>query len=390
MRCPGSVEAEAAEPDTSNRFAAEGTVAHWVQEMCLRYDFEPWDFLNQTKTVVETDREYEIEIDLAMVEFLEPIIDDIRDYGGELYVETKVDLGRWLPGQFGTLDVGIIDIRRGVVIIRDLKYGAGIAVSPFENLQLKIYALGFWDMIVRHVWPKGKPKPVFRIMIDQPRNDAGGGEWEISFKELMAFGREVEEAGEATYGKDAERIPGDKQCSYCKAAQNGHCIAYDEWNLSKFGAKFDNFEEDGKAPELEDPYRMDPEVRVRIINFAPALKQWLTRLHNDHISDIMGGKPGAGKKVIRGRKGRRYWVDKEAAESFLEREVKFGSIFTEPELVSPAQAEKLIGKGGRAKVNQMCEQSEGKLVLVDEHHPGDAVKAYDERFEAYTEEEDGA
>src|SRR5690606_7597484 len=156
----------------------------------------------------------------------------------------------------GTLDVGIIQVKLNRIIIRDLKYGKGLPVRAEENAQLRIYAAGFYWYFARKFFPKGA-KPDFIIIIDQPRNEGGGGEWKVSDDDLMDWMEEAAEAGEKTYDANAKRTPGDKQCGYCKAAQNGHCRAYDAWNLAKFGAKFDDFQNKKKKVELPELKEMD-------------------------------------------------------------------------------------------------------------------------------------
>jgi len=411
MRCAGSVAAEADEPDDLSLWSAEGTVAHKVQELCLTYGFDAADFHGRVFTIYEEDKQgrrvrdgkkFEITVNDEMVEFLQPIIDEILDTGGQQFYETRVKLDRWLPKQFGTLDVGILLPQQNLIIIRDLKYGKGLPVRAEDNAQLKIYAAGFWETVAKAIWPRGE-KPTFRIIIDQPRNEGGGGEFEITFRDLMDWMEEVADRGERTYERDAKRTPGDKQCGYCKAAINGHCRAYDEWNLAKYGAKFKDYEDDSPPPKLPDPMRMDPETRARILDQAPALKQWLNRLHADHINDCMRGLPGGGKKAVQGRAGIRGWRDEEAAEDWLDDVLPAGaSLWAPRKLISPAAAEKLLGrkiyeteppprKRKPKKPPLICPiivQKDGKPVLVPDTDPRPALASYQERFDEFEDEED--
>lgn len=387
MRCPGSVEAEAREPDEESEWAAEGTVAHKVMERCLRYDLEPYDFLGR----VYKQSKFEITVNDEMCEHLEEIIDDIRDMGGKQFYETVVKLDRWLPEQFGTLDVGILLIKRGRIVIRDLKYGAGLPVTAERNYQLMIYALGFWDNIAEALWPKDADPPIFDIIIDQPRNQAGGGKWSITLGALLDFGEEVRAAGKLTYGKKAERIAGDKQCSYCKAAQNGHCEAYDAFQLAKYGAKFKDYEKDGAEAPLPDPEKMDPVMRANILRQAPGLRQWLNRLHADHINDCMRGLPGGGLKAVHGRRGPRKWkmkTDDEVLDVLDTLLPATAELYQPRKPLSPAMAQKLLGKGGKKKIDALCDQDDGKPTLVPESDTRPAIEAYHERFTDYDDTDD--
>jgi len=385
LNCPGSVAAQADEPDDANVWSAEGTVAHRIFEKCLKFGLEAYDFIGQTLSA--DGFEFEIKDDMA--DHLQPIIDDIRDFGGDQYYEKRIKLDKWMPGQFGTLDVGIIapKLKKPLISIEDLKYGAGVPVDPEHNAQLMIYGAGFWENIARHVWPH-KEKPTFRFVIHQPRNMGGGGTWECSYYELMMFMDEVKRAAAKTYDKHAPRIAGDKQCGYCKAAMNGHCAAYDAFNLKKFGAKFDdvNGEAGKKDVKLPDPDKMDAEMRANILRQAPGLRQWLNRLHADHLNDCLSGRPGGGLKAVAGRKGRRAWKNEDFAEEMLLEEGIAEDSIHVTKVVSPAVAEKLLGKGGRAKINALCDQPDGKPVLVPESDERPAIEAYHERFDEFSDE----
>ena len=107
-----------------------------------------------------------------MADALQPGIDQILEYSGKMFVEERLDLGRWMPGQFGTLDCGIAG--EELIVISDLKYGSGVPVQAVKNTQQMIYALGFWDQFARHITDAKQ----FLIIIDQPRNAGGGGEWQ--------------------------------------------------------------------------------------------------------------------------------------------------------------------------------------------------------------------
>lgn len=386
MLCPGSVAAEEQEPDDDNEWGAEGSVAHIIFERSLRWGFEPHDFIGHK--IYSGD--FQITVTDEMADDLWPIIDEIRDSGGDQHYEHKVDLTRWLPDQYGTLDVAGIHIDEGYIDIEDLKFGRGVPVQAKGNAQLRIYGGGFWDNIAKHVWPRHKKKPRFRIRIHQPRNNAGGGVWEISYDELMEFMDTVAEAGERTYEKDAPRIPGDKQCSYCRAAQNGHCRAYDEWNLAKFGAKFANYQK-GIMAKLPDPEKMDPEVRALIVQQAPALRQWLSRLTADAINEYMRGTHDGVHKVIAGRKGRREWRDPEAAQTFMDDyEIPERDRFKPRELISPTTVEKFVGKDAKTRkvLSKFITQADGRPALVLLDHPGKPLESYNERFVEYEDGDD--
>lgn len=385
MRCAGSIEAERQEPDDDNEWSAQGTVAHMLFERCLALGFEMTDFVGREFV----EGKFTIKCDDEMVEYLQPIIDEILDTPGQHFYENKVNLSRWMPKQFGTLDVGILQIKRGWIIIRDLKYGRGLPVRAEDNYQLMIYAAGFWDDYAKALWPKNAPRPRFKIIIDQPRNDAGGGVWEISYDDLMDFMADVEAAAVKTYDKDAKRTPGDKQCGYCKAAQNQHCEEWDAFNLAKFQSKFADYRKGKPDVTLPDPLKMDPDIRARILDQVPALNQWIKRLHADAINDCLAGRPAGGKKAVLGaRRGKRKWRDVEAAEAWLDKNLPDQVDLYDRTLITPTKAQKYLGKGGKEKLKPHCEQADPKPILVPMTDPRPAIEAYTERFTDYSDEEE--
>ncbi len=413
--CAGSVAAEANEPNDDNQWSFEGGVAHKIFELCLSYDLDALDFHGQIYTkdytyeavdeesgeAVEKTGTWAVTVDDAMCEHLQEKIDELRDLGGKQFYEQRLDLGRWLPGQFGTLDVGVILEDQGLIIIDDLKFGAGVPVQAEWNFQLLIYAGGFWDQVASKVWTRPE-KPRFRIVIYQPRNMGGGGSWEISYEELMLFMLDVKRAGARTYDENAPRVAGDKQCGYCKAAAAGKCKAYDEFNLAKFGATFDSIE--NEEDTMPDPETMDIDTRAKILKGAAGLRQWLNRLHAAAINDELSGKHSTILKAVAGRKGHRKWSDPVAAEEWLNEIVPADKdIFKPQEIVSPSGAEKLLGqkilmhepatppKRKPKKEPIICpliEQPEGKPVLVPISDPRPRIEAYHERFSEYDNDED--
>lgn len=147
LTCPGSINFTKDYPrDTGNNgFADLGTFAHSIREECLEFGFDAYDFIGHKGVIGGVT----YECDEEMADRLQPGIDEIRTFEGQLFVEKRINLSRWMPGQFGTLDAGVAGKR--LIFISDLKYGEGVPVSAVGNTQQMIYALGFWDQIARHV-----------------------------------------------------------------------------------------------------------------------------------------------------------------------------------------------------------------------------------------------
>lgn len=367
MLCPGSIRLTEHLPRSSSAFAAEGTAMHQVAADCLELGLEPEDFIGSS---LLTDGHL-IEVTQERAGWLENGLAWLRDQPGKIYVEQRVDLGSFMPGQFGTLDVGIVAPDH--IVIFDWKFGAGVPVSPVENRQLRIYALGFIEVYA----PDLDPGTPVTLVIEQPRVSGGGGMWRTTVGDLLTFREEVREAARATYDRDAPLVPGEKQCRFCPARTTG-CAAYDAFNLDLIGAKFDDLTEESELPAVPE-CGITPERRSIILRHKSMIEQWLERLHADALEDALAGRPVPGMKAVTGRRGSRQWIDVEAADAFLA--IRLGDERFTRSLLSPAAAEKAIPRKDRDELATMTVQSAGKPILVPEDDKRPAIEGVDAKFD---------
>lgn len=374
--------ADGIEEDRTSEFAAEGTVAHHVRELCLAFGFEPEDFIGDE---LGADG-FMFTVGHEMAEALRPGIEWVLSRPGKVVNEMQVSLDRWLPGQFGTLDVGILEPDR--IVINDLKYGAGVPVSPDENEQLMLYALGFWDNVARH---ETKTKD-FLLVIDQPRAIGGGGEWEVSLEELLEFGERarktfdlifpeelregIDDPFEWPINPDTHLKAGEKQCQWCRA--KGFCDELARHNLDLMSAKFDDL--DGDELTLKEIDQFTPARRARLVAQKDLISKWLDAAHAVVMADALAGRPTPGLKAVTGRRGAKAWKDEERAAQFLLKRVTKQLAFTEPKLITPTQAEGLIPKELHRRMSRLWEQADGKPALVSEDDKKPALTLAD-KFE---------
>ncbi len=137
-------------PNVQSDAAAEGTVAHSVAEICLRY---------AAGLIMKTDYDEELEKLKQSEWYTEDMLEDCTNYANYickylddtrrvcpaafLEVEQRVNLNRWIPGSFGTADAVIV--AEPTLYVFDFKYGKGHRVSAEDNPQMKAYALGTYD-----------------------------------------------------------------------------------------------------------------------------------------------------------------------------------------------------------------------------------------------------
>ena len=197
--------------------------------------------------------------------------------------------------------------------------------------------------------------------------------------QLAVVGEEAAVIDRATKDPDAPRNASEEACQFCKAAPD--CPTLAAHNLELFALKFEDLDADMETtPTLPDPEGLTPERRSYVLNHAKLLRKWLDTLESTAIADFMAGKPVPHLKVVEGR-GSRVWSDETEAEQFLRQHFKLSDdeIFNK-KLTSPAQAEKLVGAGGKADLQSLIAKKEGRPTLVSENDKRPALEQHIDKF----------
>jgi hypothetical protein len=110
IECPGSVRMTAGLPRKSSPYAAEGTAAHQLAEMCLRNGKNAAEYLG---TIIKTKEDGDWNVTPDMAEAVQYHLDEVRRIhnwlGGDLHIEVRLDLTEIVPGMFGTGDAVIVE-----------------------------------------------------------------------------------------------------------------------------------------------------------------------------------------------------------------------------------------------------------------------------------------
>lgn len=358
-------------PDRTSVYAAEGTVAHEIREMCLTFGLDPWQFVGKAMSADG----FTFTVDDDMARHLTTGIDWIRENTSTPDIEIRVDLSHWLPDQFGTCDTGWIDGK--TLYVSDLKYGQGENVEAEGNRQIRIYALGYWAH-------KGFPE-IERVVlnIDQPR--AGGMKfWEISADELFAFAKdELVPAYQEIASGETKFAPGSKACRWCPVKDHG-CPARDEWLYGMIAD--DEAAYDGDKPRF--PSVITPERRWNIVRHSSEIKKWLITLHSESLNEALAGNPDPGSKAVQGDLGDRYFTDQEAAKRIL-----VGALgrhaFKPRQIIGITEIEKHLKPGKKKQGNKsawdaltaLLDRPAGKPKLVAEDHPSPALASVMDDFD---------
>ncbi|MFA6718365.1 MAG: DUF2800 domain-containing protein [Prevotella sp.] len=344
LNCPGSVSACADIKDKGSSYAAEGTEAHALAENVLNgVD------LDTVAHMYNKD----------MVENVQTYVDYVRSVGNPA-VEQKLDMSDWIPECFGTSDAVVV--REKTINIIDLKYGKGIKVYAEKNPQLMIYGLGAWS---EYEMLTDIENVVLHIV--QPRLDHIDT-WEISISSLLSWGEWVKDRAALALSEDAPRFPGEAQCQWCKAKAT--CKALYDYTSKIVGAQFDDMD------ALESPDKLSDRKLREVLEGSNVIKSWLDAVEKHVFNLMLDGKQFKGFKLVEGRSVRK-WVDIDKTKVILEN--LLGDKAFEHKLLSPAKAEKALGKNKKA-VESLIIKPSGKPAMVPETDKRPKLENVEDQF----------
>lgn len=337
LHCTPSARLEETLPDTTSKAAKEGTLAHEIAELKLRRALvEPIatrTFNSRMKKLQEHEL-YDDEMQRHTDTYLEYIQKLVHGFSAPPYVavEKRIDYSTYAPEGFGTGDC--ILISGNTLYVNDFKYGKGVAVSAFDNPQMKLYALGA-------VLEYGFLYPItsVQLAIIQPRlNDIS--EFTIPIAELLAWGESIKPIAQMAFAGEGVYTPGD-HCRFCRAL--ARCP-----------------DQQKQLDDLE-PYKMmrPPLISYadvgRILERARNFSTWLKKLEEEALAEVLRGGEVQGWKAVHGR-GSRDYVDLDAAVKHLtEKGISEAILYERKPLTVPA-------------VEKILKAAQYKELLVDPGH----------------------
>lgn len=357
LNCPGSVNAENGISDRKSIHADYGSMAHELAELTLNQGGSAFDW--EGKRLVEWNAE---PVEREMCAYVQEYVDYVKQLSGVQMYEVQVDFSPWVPEGFGTSDtIAFVDNTLHVV---DLKYGKGVKVYAQDNPQGVLYALGALnDYGDFHDFDR------VRITIVQPRLDHID-EWELSKSDLLKWGEWISQRAEEALKPDAERVPGEKQCLWCKA--KAKCPALEKMTHKVIAAEFDDLE------SLEDPSTLSDKRLAEILGAKKLIESWLSAVEDYLKERAESGEHVEGFKLVAGRSIRQ-WGDTAAAEQKLIELLDADAY--ERKLLSVAKAEKLLGKKRAAELSDLIIKPSGKPALVPESDPRKAINVSADDFD---------
>ena len=371
-RCPGSavLSSKVAEPPPSD-WMLEGTKAHKIAEFIvnewlriLKMPFPHTEVERESllsrfvETLLKDPEDAEIVTNvMTYVRVVQEQLQAFDDFPKGFNAKTEHQL--FLDKEFnlfGTCDFFATGLKDGVPygVIIDLKYGAGVPVKAYANLQLCYYA----EALRRS--SKKQLKKV-KVIVVQPRFEEWFSEVEYSDIELAAWGQALHQFADKAAQQflrkpeNIELTPGD-HCKWCKA--RGTCSAYKKDLEAKAGMSIETVDELDVVPYLT------PAAIARILDVKTKLEDFLDAVKKHAIQQILEGEDIPGYKVIEGRSVRRWRGDCDAKE--WEETIRALGVdpLTKPEPRSVAQIEKEVGKENFKQLERFVIKPQGAPTIA--------------------------
>lgn len=296
MTCPGSVALCKDLPDSSSKFAAEGTMMHTVAEECLSAaGVNAAMYVGETFNQDGHNSTFTADHVAPVQQYVDYVNDLVSSTRGELLVEQRLPIGHLTneAGAKGTCDALIL--AGDTLYVVDLKGGMGVSVDAENNPQLAIYALAaLEEFSLSHDFK------TVTMVIHQPRL-SHVSEHTISVTQLKAFGDAVLMAAAVTLDPEAPLVPSTAGCKFCKAKVT--CPALRQEVMDTF---------ENVAPEAAS----DDELG-QAMSKVDLIDGWVKAIRAETEQRLLAGVAVDGWKLIRGKRGNRSWIDAENAEATL-------------------------------------------------------------------------
>ncbi|XWN29912.1 MAG: DUF2800 domain-containing protein [Devosia sp.] len=351
LACPGSIRMSEGIESPQSEYAAEGTAAHALAERCLRDGVDAKSFIDTSIDDFVVDEE--------MADAVQIYLDFVRSLPGQRFVEQRVAFDDHVPDGFGTVDALVLDADTQTLHVVDLKYGQGVQVNAEENPQGACYALGAFQ---EYGWLEAFER--VHIVIVQPRLDHIS-EWDTTVEVLQNWANgTLAPAAEAALKDDAPLVPGETQCRFCPA--KGTCRALADHAMA---AASDGFSSTGEPKDVEP---LAPDEVGALLDRVPLVELWLKAIRSKGTALLNAGKTVPGWKLVRGR-SQRHWDDETVVDKALARaKIKAADRYTK-KLISPAQAEKRLGKD-HPLLSRHVVRPDGAPTLAPESDKRPAIK----------------
>ena len=341
INCPGSVVlVQKMPPKPSSEHADRGTLLHNAISAILE-DMNVDVIGMKYEDQVLTQDLYDEKITVALA-----LLDEVDPDKEMMYeVETRVGFGDLLPNVFGSTDlVGRIGDR---AIVLDWKFGDGVVVDATENEQLMFYAAAAMRTDAAK-WAFDGTTEIECIIVQPPMIKR----WTTSKERIAQFERDLIKAVKEAQQPDAKLAMGD-HCRWCAAKPI----------CPQMTGQVDR----AIQTQLKE---IDITMLSQYLKNAEVIEDWIKNLRELAIQLLEKSLPVPGYKLV-AKRGTRQWIDEKEAQVVLD--LAGVNPFKEPELISPAAAEKLLKKSKLTLPPELVVSVSSGTTLASEDDPRPAV-----------------
>lgn len=347
-------------------YAEEGTIAHELCEVMLRYELAKLGAIDYNLDNYEDDYEAIAAKAIDKGYFGEEMVDSAREYVDtcvslyeelkannsyvDVFIEMKTDLREYIPEAFGSID--FCTASDGHLYVVDFKYGKGISVAAEMNSQMMIYALGALQRC-------GLEYDIDEVslIIVQPRIK-NLDRYDMTVADLLNWADTVLiPKARMAFDGDGELQAGG-WCQFCLVKARCKALYEEQLKLAAYDFK--------EAMLLTDDELAEIVLRSKdFIEWINAIQDYVYKKATEE------GVKYNGLKLVEGRQTRRWNVDEETAMTEIKSRFSLDdNDVYEMKAKSLTAIEKLVGKKNfEAKTGDLIVKKSSGLSLVPASDP---------------------
>ena len=407
LSCAGAPAMEAGQPDSTSKYAAEGTVGHDMSAQLLRDGVALDSHLGKTYTVDGHAITVDDDLVRACETYTRYVLERVHYHeraGASVMLEVEqavpIDHITGETGATGTADTVIMaeyPDGRCILDVIDLKLGRGVIVNAGSNPQLMMYASGSAEKFSLVFSPNEIVMHIVQPRIADGTSTAGMGpeelsDWVAKSKPRAEMALQLLGADQATLHASLE--PTTDGCRFCRAA--GICPKLREQALATVADDFVDLDADLK-PQLDEAVmriaRSDDAHLDALFPVLDLIENWVSAVRIRVEGRLLAGATMRNAKLVEGKRGNRAWTDAAGAETALKTmRLKVEEMY-DLKLISPTTAEKLakaqtIGPRQWKKLQELITQPPGKPAVAasDDTRPALVMAASPNDFADLDEE----
>ena len=382
INCPGSVRLSEGLHEDPSPYAAEGTAAHVVAEWLVKGEKTLEEIKALVGTTIRTWDGFDVEVTDEMVDgavlYRDTIEKDLAALRAEgrpapvaAQAEEKVCASSVDKELWGTSDYTIFQ-KGNKLKVYDYKFGKGKVVDPEENTQMSTYALATMDTLA------GEAFDEVELAIVQPRAPHAKGpvrRWITSVAWLRGFRERMRASVAKTREPDPyANLKAGKWCFFCKA--KGRCPEIKKAVVAQAQVDFSVVPVPAaRVKGLPSVDAMPPEKLAMALSWQDVVVAWFDAMHAKARGLLEAGVHVPGYKLVEGRSTRQWNADAGAVVAALSLLCDEDDLLTPRELKSPAQVEKVVGRGKLEKMN-LVRKPKGGLAVAPADDPRPEVKPF--------------